>query len=87
MTRRRSPSRARRGRAVTVALDALLAVDEQLRGHHERCTALGMALGQPRVWRRRDGGFTARFVWSRHDGANTTSMVYSCSYVPEAGAS
>lgn len=85
MTRRRTPSRARRGRAVTVPLDALLAVDEQLRSHHERCTSLGMALCPPRIWRRRDG-FTARFVWSRHEGANTTSLVYTRSYIAEGGA-
>ncbi|MEP9350592.1 hypothetical protein [Xanthobacter sp. KR7-225] len=75
-------ARRRTRTSVVVDFARLLELDPQLAGHHQRCTDLGMTLGAPRLWQRRDGSFSARFVWRRREGLVHTSIVYSCHYVP-----
>lgn len=77
---------ARHRRRTPIVLDfrQLLELDPHLAGHHQRAKDLGMVLGTPRFWRRRDGSFSARFVWRRRAGRGgvSTSLVYSCHYEP-----
>lgn len=72
----------RRARSLSVDFQELLTADEQLCAHHTRSTEMGMVLGQPRCWRRRDGSYTVRFVWRARKGCVTTSLVYTSHYVP-----
>lgn len=54
---------SRRRKALTIDLERLLAADAGLRKQNEMWCADGYLCTGGRVWRCRDGSFTARIVW------------------------
>lgn len=53
----------RKPRRLTISIEQLLASSDTIRKQHELWTAERYAITSARLWRCRDGSFTARVVW------------------------
>lgn len=65
----------RRRKVVTADADALLALDSDLARQHALWTGNGYQLTVGRLWRCKDGSWTARLVW-RHPTAIVSTVTF-----------
>ena len=66
----------RQPRRVTVDLAELIAAHPELRKHDEMWSGQGYAVASARLFRCKDGTFTARIVWRQRVGVVLTSISY-----------
>ncbi|MGD9769468.1 MAG: hypothetical protein AB7U62_17675 [Pseudolabrys sp.] len=65
----------RRRRVIVVDFERLLAADRGLADADARWRAEGYSRSSARLWRCKDGSFTARIVW-RQRGATLSTITY-----------
>lgn len=65
-----------RRQTAEISCEALFRLDEGLARQHEHWTAEGYSLTSGRLWRCKDGSWTARLVWR-----NPKSIVRTVTYV------
>ncbi len=65
----------RKPRKIAIEFDRLLAVDAELAAADAHWLASGYARSSARLWRCRDGSYTARLVWRDREAGITITYV------------